>query len=176
MSQHQTKGFKDMTGLRRRNEREIEALITDSLVQVCKAPANPFSIDDPWRNHHRPRMRKLIKALELTKAVPNPAVGREAKALDPRRVISTFCQITGYTRAELRSDRRALAISRARHLLFYLLREFCQHMSYTRIGEIMNRDHTSVMHGVRRAGARLEVEPAYKELYHRVFNQLAYEA
>lgn len=56
----------------------------------------------------------------------------------------------GVGRVELRSDRRDQKGTRARQVFCWLARRFTKH-SYPKIGqEVGNRDHTTIMHAVRR--------------------------
>lgn len=61
----------------------------------------------------------------------------------------------------LRSPRRAHAISHPRHVCMWLVRTICSRPSFPKIGFAFGgRDHTSVMHALRRAPAHLSRYPA----------------
>ena len=47
---------------------------------------------------------------------------------------------------QLRSDNRAQALVKARHLIFYFMREYTT-LSTTEIGAFLFRDHATVIHG-----------------------------
>ena len=173
-----------MVQLRMRSEREIECLITDALAQASRArgeyrkkdPDDPGDDPGPWREDERERMDNLIDALGLKKAVPNPLVGKQHREHSIRHVIKVVCKVTGFSRQELISDRRAMDVSRARHLMFYCIKEFCQHKSLPQIGDAVEKDHTTVMYGIKRARERIAKEPYYADLYQRISNRMAYEA
>lgn len=59
-------------------------------------------------------------------------------------------RITSYTPLELRGRRRTKYVSRARQLLYWALYEATD-ASLPQIGRYLNRDHTTVLHGIRRA-------------------------
>ena len=173
-STNEPRGF-EMANLRTRTEREIRALATDCLAQVCKAKPVPGQ-EDPWKPHQMARMLDLIEAADLTEPVPNPCVGNEHNEHDIRTVISIVCDVAGYTKAELVGTRGSHDIIRARHLMFLVIKDFCQHKSYPQIGRVVERDHTTVLYGVKRARQRLTKDPGFKDLYQRIANRLAYEA
>lgn len=58
----------------------------------------------------------------------------------------------GVSRTDLLSDRRPRRIVDARHVAMWLGRTYLQ-LSFPDIGSALRRDHTSVMHGVRRVEA-----------------------
>lgn len=65
-----------------------------------------------------------------------------------RRITREVCRKHGVTMGDLISPRRSYYIVSARHELFWRLYEETS-MSLPQIGRRFNRDHTSVMHGVK---------------------------
>jgi chromosomal replication initiator protein len=55
----------------------------------------------------------------------------------------------GLTRDDLISKNRSRPLTTARHVAMYLLRE-CTGLSLIKIGELFERDHTTVLHGVKK--------------------------
>jgi chromosomal replication initiator protein len=55
----------------------------------------------------------------------------------------------GLTRADLVSKSRSRPLTTARHVAMYLLRD-CTGLSLIKIGELFERDHTTVLHGVKK--------------------------
>lgn len=78
------------------------------------------------------------------KSVVNSIAARVAKGTG-----IPFIAIMGHTHAQ--------PAAQARHLVMYEARQ--RGLTYSAIGWAMNRDHTSVMHGVRREAARRGVKP-----------------
>lgn len=66
-------------------------------------------------------------------------------------------------------DRRT---ARARHLLMYLLRELCAGASFPTIGFFLNRDHTTVIYGVRRIARDLGRDEELRALHARLRREL----
>ena len=55
----------------------------------------------------------------------------------------------GLTRDDLISKNRSRPLTTARHVAMYLLRD-CTGLSLIKIGELFERDHTTVLHGVKK--------------------------
>lgn len=64
-------------------------------------------------------------------------------------IIVEVARAHGVTRADLTGLSRKGHITRARQEAYYLIRTLTSH-SYPRIGSFFNRDHTTVLHGVRK--------------------------
>ena len=61
---------------------------------------------------------------------------------------------------------------RARQLVMYLIRECCPQISLVAIGLLLNRDHTTVLYGCRRAEVLLRRDRAFREAYQRARRML----
>lgn len=83
-----------------------------------------------------------------------------------RHLLNTVCQLYGLSCRILRSRSRKNHISEARQLVWYVLRDYG--WSFQQIGKAFGRDHTSVMHGVKRIQGRLSYEPSLKTILERV--------
>jgi len=72
---------------------------------------------------------------------------------DGRIKIATIIQVVadyfGLSVLDLKSERRTLKLSRPRHIIMYLARTLTER-SMPAIGLQMHRDHTSILHGVRK--------------------------
>ena len=68
-------------------------------------------------------------------------------------------------------DQRQPAV-RARHLAIHLIRELCPGVSLLAIGLLLDRDHTTVLYGYRRAEALLGRDPGFRELRVRAWREL----
>lgn len=74
---------------------------------------------------------------------------------------------------EMTSDRRDAEATKVRHLAMYLARELTGH-SYPRIGRAFGRrDHTTVMHGVKRALDWIAYDPALAARVERLKEHLS---
>ena len=65
-------------------------------------------------------------------------------------LVDHVCARRGVTRAELCGRRRTRSLARARHELWYLMIEHPErYYSHSEIGRLFERNHTSIMSGVR---------------------------
>ena len=78
------------------------------------------------------------------------------------RVIACAAAQFGVPIEDLLSKMRSKAISEARQAAIYVLREQRRY-SYVRIGEVLARDHSSVIRGYRAAVARAAASQVYSE-------------
>lgn len=78
-----------------------------------------------------------------------------------RRIIDQVAAHYSVSKVQLLGSARAAHIALARHMAMHLCRELHGH-SLPRIGSAFNRDHTSVLHAVRRIAALLEADPALR--------------
>lgn len=69
------------------------------------------------------------------------------------------------------SESRPNWIARPRFAYYRLLREVVG-LSMMRIGKLADRDHTSVLHGIRRCRDLCESDPEYARLYHLALEKL----
>ncbi len=87
-------------------------------------------------------------------------------------VLEAVARASGLDREILRGPGQARAPVRARQLVMYLLREACPRLSLSAIGHFLGRDHSTVLHGCRRAAARLDRDPAFRRLYEAARREL----
>jgi chromosomal replication initiator protein len=78
--------------------------------------------------------------------------GGSARAITAEQVQAAVCEWFGVSQADLRGDKRPQSIAYPRHIAMYLCRELTD-QSLPKIGaKFGGRDHSTVMHGVRRIG------------------------
>jgi len=75
-----------------------------------------------------------------------PQPGAEIPAV---LILDETASYFGLTRDDLISKNRSRPLTTARHVAMYLLRE-CTGLSLIKIGELFERDHTTVLHGVKK--------------------------
>lgn len=76
-----------------------------------------------------------------------------------RHVIEAVADHYGLTSEIILGDSRFYRISKPRQLAMHLMREVCPHLSFPGIGRVLSRDHTTILHGVRRIEGLLETDP-----------------
>ena len=87
-------------------------------------------------------------------------------------VLEAVARLGDITREDLLGPRHDRHRARRRHLAMYLMRELCSEGSLSAIGVYLRRDHTTVLHGCRRAAALLDQDTAFRELHDRVRAEL----
>ena len=82
-------------------------------------------------------------------------------------VLDAVSRGTGIDREALIAPGQRQPAVRARQLVMYLIRELCPGASLQAIGFLLDRDHTTVLYGCRRAAALLDRDRAFREAYLR---------
>lgn len=80
-----------------------------------------------------------------------------AQRIDPWLVLRLTGRRYGVSVHDLKSERRTANLVLARHVAVWMLRRFCG-LSYTEIGNHLNRDHTTAMYSEKRIEALLKVD------------------
>lgn len=73
-------------------------------------------------------------------------------------IINAITVETGFSSDHLRGPRRSRPVAHARQHAFLLAYELCPHLSLVMIGRAFNRDHTTVLWGLKQARARLKAD------------------
>ncbi|HEY64038.1 MAG TPA: chromosomal replication initiator protein DnaA [Caldilineae bacterium] len=79
--------------------------------------------------------------------------------IPPEQLIAQVAQFFGLSAEQLTGRGRNKEVSLARQMLMYLLRNDYD-FSYPQIGHLLNRDHTTVMHGVEKMRELIETDDA----------------
>ncbi len=82
-------------------------------------------------------------------------------------VLDAVSRGSGIDRKTLIAPGQRQPIVRARQLVMYLVRELCPGATLQAIGLLLDRDHTTVLYGCRRAEALLGRDRAFREAYLR---------
>lgn len=86
---------------------------------------------------------------------------------DMTEVLEAVARGCGIDRHSLVASGQRQPVVRARQLVIYLIRELCPGTSLQAIGFLLDRDHTTVLYGCRRAAALLGRDRAFREAYLR---------
>ena len=87
------------------------------------------------------------------------------------KVIVIACRLFQAKPHEIRSQRRTTRVVRARHAVFWALYESTE-MSYPEIAKRLNRDHTTVLHGVQRAKSMRHDDDEYRTKTDQLLQQV----
>lgn len=116
-----------------------------------KTPPSP-----PIKN---PEVEVLEHQPEEPKPVPAPTVPLEDsfKSFTFKQILSAVSDYYGLTINEIKGRCKRLVYIEPRHVAFYLCQKMTR-LSFTQIGRRLERDHTTVMHGVRRIEEKILVD------------------
>jgi chromosomal replication initiator protein len=110
--------------------------------------------------------RDVSLALVIEALAPIAPKSMLAPTVD--RIVDLICRERAIERADLVSPRRSQPISEARHLAMYLCR-VCTQVPLERIGEAFGgRDHSTVLHGVRRVEKRMKTDDVFRQLVRKL--------
>ncbi|NOZ28483.1 MAG: chromosomal replication initiator protein DnaA [Chloroflexi bacterium] len=104
------------------------------------------------------RVRNVPISSELVYAVLEDLTPPQAN-LPPEQIISLVARFFGLTAEQLTGRGRSKEVSLARQVLMYLLRTDFD-FSYPQIGNLLNRDHTTIIHGVEKMKEMIETDDA----------------
>lgn len=149
--------------------------VSADLDVLCAPALRRHRIAEQARQHERMiqlrwlKLKKINKWMEGLKPPPPSAppqvIHRRFFIADVRRAVCAELRITAL---DLLSHRRTADRARARHIFFYLCRELIK-MSYPDIGRRCGgRDHTTVLHSVRKVESLLATDERLAEDIERV--------
>lgn len=81
-----------------------------------------------------------------------------APVITPDKIIEAVCYHFGLTIKEVQGRCRVKEYVYARHIIFYLIRKNTK-MSLKPAGELLNRDHTTVIHSIETLSNLMYTEP-----------------
>jgi chromosomal replication initiator protein len=137
---------------------------------------------EPLEVSNRELMGLLIRAAGICRlSGDDPADVLHALADDRRThrrslpltaIVESVSRRLGLSTRDVRSPRRAQPLARARHLIAYLAHEYAG-FSLPALGQALgNRDHTTVLHSVRKARELLARDPSFAQLVRSVRREL----
>jgi hypothetical protein len=91
----------------------------------------------------------------------------DVKEVTMRSLLKATCHELDTDSVQMRSKRRTADIAYKRHIFYYLARKHSI-SSLTSIGKFMNRDHTSVMHGIKKVKSLYENDDWFKSLSSKI--------
>lgn len=78
---------------------------------------------------------------------------------------------TGYTLADLESPNRKRELVHVRRAFFAIVRKVLK-LSFERIGAILGKNHTTVIHGINKHNAEIDVYDDYSRIYKNLYDSL----
>ena len=89
---------------------------------------------------------------------------RKPSSTDANRLLQAIFVTTKCTFESLKSKDRHGDISEIRQIFFYLFRKHNRMFGLNSTGEILNRDHATVIYSIKRVKSLMEVEREFKAL------------
>tara|TARA_R110000824_G_scaffold380565_1_gene572996 strand:+ start:512 stop:886 length:375 start_codon:yes stop_codon:yes gene_type:complete len=113
----------------------------------------------------------MLKLKEIQNMHPFMFVGLEAKdhQSNINSIINSITKITGIEMSKLQSPSRKREIVDARHLFCYFAKKQSK-LSCQAIGDIINRNHASVIHAVKKVTQLKQTDREFKELVPKIYN------
>lgn len=90
---------------------------------------------------------------------------------DCMKLILTLCKSFNITPEELFSKSRLKAISDCRHMSFYIIHSVYG-VSFTGIGYLFNRDHSTVITGFKKTETMLDIYSQYNDIYAKALKSI----
>jgi chromosomal replication initiation ATPase DnaA len=99
---------------------------------------------------------------------------QKATPTSPRvvAIIEAACEVTGVKPADMIGPRKARHLAYPRQLAMLACAERANHVSLPQIGKAFNRDHTTILHGVSAARARVATMPDQRALYEAIMERV----
>ena len=94
------------------------------------------------------------------------------KAITIKDVIGQVCLQCHRTKSALLGRDRSYEQAHPRQLAMLLIRELCPNLSAPAIGRVFNRDHSTILHGIKQARERVQWDDDYRDAYNAVRNAL----
>lgn len=101
----------------------------------------------------------VIDVAFAERALSHLALG--TRSLTGRQILAFVAKYFQTTESDLRSAARQRSIAEPRQLVMFLCKELTT-MSFPDIGTLLNRDHSTVMHGYQKIRDRLAKDPVYR--------------
>lgn len=108
---------------------------------------------------------KMMKLPQIKKMHPFMFVGLENNNNNPsiNSIVSAIVKVTGIEFNRIQSPKRQREIVNARQLFCYFTRKRTE-LSFSEIGDIINRDHATVIHSVKEIKNLLTYDREFKEI------------
>jgi chromosomal replication initiator protein len=108
-------------------------------------------------------MREPI-TLEISERALEDLLPQPGSEIPAHVILDETAKYFGLTREDLISKNRSRPLTTARHVAMYMMRE-CTGLSLIKIGELFDRDHTTVLHGVKKVETLMrDRAPIYKQV------------
>ncbi|MDE2103458.1 MAG: hypothetical protein KGL39_39820 [Patescibacteria group bacterium] len=87
-------------------------------------------------------------------------------------IVAAVAHKSGIATVQLLGERRQKHIAKQRFMLYWLCRELTGH-SYPLLGRMLNRDHTTLLHGIKRFEEMRQSDMKLKQISDELLRELA---
>ena len=95
----------------------------------------------------------------------------ETKEHEVQILLDLIEEKTGFTIEDLRSKNRKRDIVHVRRTLFVIAYKLLE-LPYERIGDIVDQDHSTVIHGLKKHNAEIDIYEDYTAVYQSIYKYL----
>ena len=118
---------------------------------------------------------ELVEQLEAPRAPAEKILQFNDASFD--RVVRTVARVTGVTEDDIKGHRRKAPIAAARQVAYWLMRHRTEQFKGTQpgwsdIGRKFQRDHGTVMHGVRQVNNQCQVDARFRAKVNQAIAEL----
>ena len=103
------------------------------------------------------------------------SVARVKRGTSPSEVIKAVAAAAGVTPGAMLTDWQAAHVARPRQVAMLIIREACPYLSLPSIAAIFDRDHSTVIYGIRRARKIIAEHPDWDKVYWDARQELGLE-
>ncbi len=134
------------------NIRQIEGSIK-KIAAISRLTGTPVSLD-------------MIK-----RAISDILTGTEPVSVTVDKIFSAVSEKYNVTVEDIKGLKRSKNIMQARHVSVYLIRQITS-LPVTAIGEIVNRDHATILSSIDKVTKDMETTPAFADEVNSLYNQI----
>lgn len=169
---------------------DLYALGAASIQQVMRVAAVDHATETALRNQVNSLAKRLSESNEQNKALrlrnscllehlqrlaepQDIGIPLSSDAPSAVAVHAAVSRVTGASVEALRGRARPAALARARCLGWLACRRVWPEVSLPEMGRMFGRDHTTILHSLRRGAERMKTDPEFVSDFQAVVNQLA---
>ena len=91
--------------------------------------------------------------------------------MNPQIILNSVAHFFAISEDEIKGAKKPRPIAEARKVYFYLSRRLTKY-SFNSIGDLVNKDHATVMHGVKSCSQLMDVYPDFRDQVNQLEREL----
>lgn len=149
--------IRSVGGIINRSERELKNLLKISYGEIRNIYKKVQTLDNQIEEKQDDSISQYRTPVEVEFIPPKLRILTDFDA-EEEDIIEFMANALGYKKTEIEAHTRSAEVVAARDLIIYALREYGG-LSYPAIGELIDRDHTTIIHAYRKIKHRFEYDP-----------------